>query len=110
MNMSAPDTHLSPTEKLYKWRINLAKTEKHWVGWFKGLSAAFLSIPVPKMLLLAGVDRLDKELTVGQMQGNAAILKNFTIHKYIIRFLFFRKVPNASFASLWPCGTRGRSR
>jgi hypothetical protein len=24
---------------------------------------------VPKMLLLAGIDRLDKDLTVGQMQG-----------------------------------------
>ena len=29
----------------------------------------FLSCSVPKMLLLAGVDRLDKDLTVGQMQG-----------------------------------------
>ncbi|KAG7201662.1 hypothetical protein KM043_004392 [Ampulex compressa] len=49
--------------------INLAKTEQHWFGWFKGLSTAFLNVPVPKMLLLAGVDRLDRELTVGQMQG-----------------------------------------
>ena len=29
----------------------------------------FLSVNVPKLLLLAGVDRLDKELMVGQMQG-----------------------------------------
>lgn len=53
----------------YMWRIDLAKTEQHWFGWFKGLSTAFLNVPVPKMLLLAGVDRLDRELTVGQMQG-----------------------------------------
>lgn len=53
----------------YTWRIDLAKTEKYWNEWFEGLSAAFLDIPAPKMLLLAGVDRLDKELTVGQMQG-----------------------------------------
>ena len=39
------------------------------VGWFQGLSQQFLSSSVPKMLLLAGVDRLDKDLTVGQMQG-----------------------------------------
>lgn len=53
----------------YTWRINLAKTEQFWNGWFNGLSSAFLEITVPKMLLLAGVDRLDRELTVGQMQG-----------------------------------------
>ncbi len=50
-------------------RIDLTKTEKYWTGWFKGLSNMFLSIPQPKLLLLAGVDRLDKELMVGQMQG-----------------------------------------
>ena len=45
------------------------KTEQFWHGWFQGLSELFLSIPVAKLLLLAGVDRLDKELTIGQMQG-----------------------------------------
>ena len=30
----------------------------------------FLHCPVPKLLLLAGMDRLDKDLTIGQMQGN----------------------------------------
>ncbi|KAK2159278.1 hypothetical protein LSH36_155g03001 [Paralvinella palmiformis] len=53
----------------YTWRIDLARTEKYWRGWFSGLSGMFLSCNVPKMLLLAGVDRLDKDLTVGQMQG-----------------------------------------
>ncbi|PSN37996.1 Protein phosphatase methylesterase 1 [Blattella germanica] len=53
----------------YVWRIDLARSEKYWSGWFKGLSQTFLSCPVPKMLLLAGIDRLDKDLTVGQMQG-----------------------------------------
>ncbi|XP_018340667.1 PREDICTED: protein phosphatase methylesterase 1 [Trachymyrmex septentrionalis] len=57
------------TNRKYVWRIDLAKTEQHWFGWFKGLSTAFLNVPAPKMLLLAGVDRLDRELTVGQMQG-----------------------------------------
>lgn len=55
--------------KKYVWRIDLSRTEQHWFGWFKGLSTAFLNVPVPKVLLLAGVDRLDRELTVGQMQG-----------------------------------------
>ncbi|XP_056093076.1 protein phosphatase methylesterase 1 isoform X2 [Rhinichthys klamathensis goyatoka] len=56
-------------ECLYTWRIELSKTEKYWEGWFKGLSSLFLSCSVPKLLLLAGVDRLDKDLTIGQMQG-----------------------------------------
>lgn len=60
---------ISASNRKYAWRIDLAKTEQHWFGWFKGLSTAFLNVSVPKMLLLAGVDRLDRELTVGQMQG-----------------------------------------
>ena len=42
-------------------------------GWFVGLSQQFLASSVPKLLLLAGVDRLDKELTVGQMQGESGL-------------------------------------
>lgn len=53
----------------YTWRVNLSETEKFWPGWFEGLSNKFLTCDVPKMLLLAGVDRLDKDLTIGQMQG-----------------------------------------
>ncbi|XP_015594392.1 protein phosphatase methylesterase 1 isoform X2 [Cephus cinctus] len=68
-NMPPPPHSNKSEKKNYAWRIDLAKTEQHWSGWFKGLSAAFLNIPSPKMLLLAGVDRLDRELTVGQMQG-----------------------------------------
>ncbi|XP_052444737.1 protein phosphatase methylesterase 1 [Carassius gibelio] len=56
-------------ECLYTWRVDLSKTEKYWEGWFKGLSSLFLTCSVPKLLLLAGVDRLDKDLTIGQMQG-----------------------------------------
>ncbi|EMP23925.1 Protein phosphatase methylesterase 1 [Chelonia mydas] len=56
-------------EHLYTWRIELSKTEKYWEGWFRGLSNLFLSCSTPKLLLLAGVDRLDKDLTIGQMQG-----------------------------------------
>ncbi|KAK5859191.1 hypothetical protein PBY51_003275 [Eleginops maclovinus] len=56
-------------ESIFTWRVDLSKTEKYWEGWFRGLSALFLTCPVPKLLLLAGVDRLDKDLTIGQMQG-----------------------------------------
>lgn len=53
----------------YKWRIELSRTERHWSGWFRGLSAAFLAVRAPRLLLLASIDGLDRELTVGQMQG-----------------------------------------
>uniref|UniRef100_A0A914W4J7 Protein phosphatase methylesterase 1 n=1 Tax=Plectus sambesii TaxID=2011161 RepID=A0A914W4J7_9BILA len=52
-----------------EWRIDLLQSEQYWTGWFKGLSQLFLGVPAPKLLILAGVDRLDKDLTVGQMQG-----------------------------------------
>ena len=55
--------------KKYVWRIDLSKSEPFWTDWFKGLSEMFLSLPVPKLLILAGIENLDKTLTVGQMQG-----------------------------------------
>ncbi|XP_014668999.1 PREDICTED: protein phosphatase methylesterase 1-like [Priapulus caudatus] len=67
--MHSPQPLQPSSSASYVWRINLSKTERHWAGWFQGLSNMFLCCDVPKMLLLAGVDRLDRELTVGQMQG-----------------------------------------
>lgn len=64
-----PSISIKENKPEYTWRIELSKTEKYWEGWFKGLSNLFLSCPVPKLLLLAGVDRLDRDLTIGQMQG-----------------------------------------
>jgi len=32
--------------------------------WFKGLTSAFLNIRIPKLLLLAEKDRMDKDLTI----------------------------------------------
>lgn len=55
--------------KKYTWRVDLGKSENYWSGWFKGLSEKFLNLRVPKLLLLASIDGLDRTLTVGQMQG-----------------------------------------
>ncbi|KAK3100220.1 hypothetical protein FSP39_016513 [Pinctada imbricata] len=73
-NAPSPDQTNSPSSSptgshQYTWRIDLGNTEKYWKGWFEGLSQRFLSCEIPKMLLLAGIDRLDKDLTIGQMQG-----------------------------------------
>ena len=53
----------------YVWRTPLALSEKYWEGWFSGLSTAFLDVPCPELLLLAGHDRLDTTLMIAQMQG-----------------------------------------
>lgn len=53
----------------WRWRTNLAATQPFWEGWFVGLSKKFLGAKGGKLLLLAGTDRLDTELTIGQMQG-----------------------------------------
>eukprot|EP00301_Raphidiophrys_heterophryoidea_P003708 c11663_g1_i3.p1 GENE.c11663_g1_i3~~c11663_g1_i3.p1 ORF type:complete len:115 (+),score=23.45 c11663_g1_i3:315-659(+) len=62
------------TTGLAHWRSNLEPTQHHWRGWFEGLSSRFLSIGCPKLLILAGRDRLDKELMLGQMQGKFQVL------------------------------------
>lgn len=53
----------------WHWRTNLLASEKYWKDWFVGLSDLFLSIPQPKLLVLAGTDRLDTDLTIAHMQG-----------------------------------------
>ena len=62
--------HNVSTDPLPLYRCTVS--EPFWRGWFQGLSKAFLAPSHPKMLLLAGVDRLDKDLTIGQMQGALA--------------------------------------
>jgi protein phosphatase methylesterase 1 len=56
-------------QSIYVWRTDLAGSERHWNGWFDGLSERFLTMPNGRLLILAGTERLDKALTIGQMQG-----------------------------------------
>ncbi|KAG8526907.1 uncharacterized protein KY384_008336 [Bacidia gigantensis] len=58
-----------PNTTSFVWRTNLSETERYWSEWFTGLSSKFLSAKGGKLLILAGTDRLDKELMIGQMQG-----------------------------------------
>jgi len=70
LSTTASSLQVSELQKYkYTWRINLSQTEVYWPGWFEGLSKKFLSCEPPKVLILAGHDRLDKDLTIGQMQG-----------------------------------------
>ncbi|KDO51746.1 hypothetical protein CISIN_1g023794mg [Citrus sinensis] len=68
--LSIPSTlKYDDSKKCYVYRARLEETEQYWRAWYEGLSEKFLSCPVPKLLLLAGTDRLDRPLTIGQMQG-----------------------------------------
>lgn len=51
------------------WRTPLHLSQPYWEGWYKGLSDLYMTVTAPKVLILAGTDRLDRSLTVGQMQG-----------------------------------------
>ncbi|KXN82981.1 Protein phosphatase methylesterase 1 [Leucoagaricus sp. SymC.cos] len=53
----------------YQWRTPLRSTAPYWQSWFIGLSNKFLAARSARLLVLAGTDRLDKELMIGQMQG-----------------------------------------
>jgi protein phosphatase methylesterase 1 len=69
--VSVPPMFVQDTAGAWRWRVDLAETQEYWEDWFKGLSAKFLGAKCAKLLILAGSDSLDKELTIGQMQGKA---------------------------------------
>ncbi|KAI0373614.1 protein phosphatase methylesterase [Pilatotrama ljubarskyi] len=58
-----------PSTPAYLWRTPLRSTAPYWTSWFTGLSSKFLSARTARLLILAGTERLDKELMIGQMQG-----------------------------------------
>lgn len=64
-----PENRQENDTRPWKWRTNLAASQPFWEDWFVGLSKKFLGAKGGKLLLLAGTDRLDTELTIGQMQG-----------------------------------------
>ncbi|KAF8629947.1 hypothetical protein AX17_005513 [Amanita inopinata Kibby_2008] len=55
--------------KPYQWRTPLRSTAPYWTSWFSGLSKSFLAARTARLLVLAGTDRLDRALMIGQMQG-----------------------------------------
>ncbi|KAI5309842.1 Protein phosphatase methylesterase 1 [Ascosphaera atra] len=64
------------------WRTDLRATKPFWENWFVGLSKKFLQARGGKLLLLAGTDRLDTELTIGQMQEVTSQETNIATGKY----------------------------
>jgi protein phosphatase methylesterase 1 len=68
---SVPSLLLQTDEGRWAWKTNLGSTQPYWENWFTGMSRKFLSGRGAKLLVLAGTDRLDKELMIGQMQGTS---------------------------------------
>jgi protein phosphatase methylesterase 1 len=66
---SVPPLLIETDAGRWVWRTDLKATEPFWENWFQGMSKKFLEARGAKLLLLAGTDRLDKELMIGQMQG-----------------------------------------
>ncbi|KCV71242.1 hypothetical protein H696_02192 [Fonticula alba] len=52
-----------------RWVTDLFSSEPYWSGWFPTLSEDFLKLRCARLLVLAGHDRLDETLLIGQMQG-----------------------------------------
>ncbi|OKL59287.1 Protein phosphatase methylesterase 1 [Talaromyces atroroseus] len=67
------ETTPSDPSRPWVWRTNLAETKSFWEDWFIGLSRKFIEAKGGKLLLLAGTDRLDKELMIAQMQGKYSL-------------------------------------
>ena len=53
-------------------------SKKYWNDWFIGLTKSLLSINVPKNLMFADIERMDKDLSIVQIQGKykLSILRN----------------------------------
>ncbi|KAI9622997.1 hypothetical protein KEM48_009612 [Puccinia striiformis f. sp. tritici PST-130] len=65
----------------FEWVTDLRSSQPYWEGWYRGLSQKFLCQKTARLLVLAGTDRLDKELMIGQMQGKyqLVVLANVVI-------------------------------
>ncbi|CAK9269058.1 unnamed protein product [Sphagnum jensenii] len=75
--------HISHWCCSYVWQTHLEHSETYWRGWYEGLSEVFLSCPVPKLLLLAGTDRLDRNLTEDVPDEFANVMLNFVSQNHI---------------------------
>lgn len=73
---SVPSLFMQTNGGRWAWKTDLSKTDAYWENWFTGMSSKFLNGKGAKLLILAGTDRLDKELMIGQMQGifNASLV------------------------------------
>lgn len=63
----------------YVWRTNLLASKDNWKDWFTGMNHSFLNCELPKTLVIASNDRMDKELTIAHMQGKFQLISMFDV-------------------------------
>ena len=63
----------------YEWRTDLLGSKDYWREWFLGMNEKFLNVDLPKTLVIASNDRMDKELTIAQMQGKFKLVSMFDV-------------------------------
>ncbi|KAJ7211012.1 Alpha/Beta hydrolase protein [Mycena rebaudengoi] len=86
-----------PSAPAYQWRTPLRSTAPYWASWFTGLSAAFLAARTARLLLLAGMDRLDRPLMIAQMQGQfQMVVVGGVGHMLHESFVYFSPPPHPS--------------
>eukprot|EP01041_Mallomonas_annulata_P000098 gene98-137_t len=61
------------TKKTLTWRTRLVESKDFWCGWFTNFNDAYLSLPMPHLLVLSTADILDSQLTIAKMQGKLEI-------------------------------------
>ncbi|GAB1524452.1 Protein phosphatase methylesterase 1 [Rhizoctonia solani] len=76
----------TPASHAWKWRTPLRNTSPYWRSWFNGLSEKFLAARTARLLVLAGTDRLDKTLMIGQMQGKFQMDNPERLSEIIVEF------------------------
>ncbi|KAL8690329.1 MAG: hypothetical protein Q9218_004204 [Villophora microphyllina] len=76
------DNSSSQADQTWLWRTDLSATEYYWGDWFTGLSKKFLEAKGGKLLILAGTDRLDKELMIGQMQARLDVSGRYQLQVF----------------------------
>jgi protein phosphatase methylesterase 1 len=67
-SISIPD-QLAEVDGRWVWKVDLIKCNQWWDGWFRGLSQYFVDCPVPRVLVLAEREYLDRTLMIASMQG-----------------------------------------
>ncbi|KAF1741563.1 hypothetical protein MXB_2010, partial [Myxobolus squamalis] len=69
-NVSLFINHKSNPSDEYIWRLDLLSTKDYW----KGFSKAFVSLKIPRLYAVSDIERIDKTLLIGQMQGKYLVI------------------------------------
>lgn len=104
----------SPSTRV-TWQTDLLASQPFWESWYTGLSGKFVAVRSARMLVLAGTDRIDKELMIAQMQGPSpslsfSLLLSQTYLGADQRGRRGRQVPARGPAALRPSHPAGRAR